>query len=164
MSASQAAHPQFFIGEFGDASIDKEIETAFLDDLKKAGLLSLPVTLIILLVVFGALVAASVPLLLALTAIIAAFGLVAIPSSIVPIDETVYELILLIGLAVGVDYSMFYLKREREERAAGRSASAAVVAAAATSGVRAHLGPDGHHRHGRLVSRRRPGHVRVRGG
>ena len=134
VSASQAAHPQFFIGEFGDASIDKEIETAFLDDLKKAGLLSLPVTLIILLVVFGALVAASVPLLLALTAIIAAFGLVAIPTSIVPIDETVYELILLIGLAVGVDYSMFYLKREREERAAGRSASAAVVAAAATSG------------------------------
>jgi uncharacterized membrane protein YdfJ with MMPL/SSD domain len=97
-------------------------------------LLSLPVTLIILLVVFGALVAAGVPLLLALTAIIAAFGLVAIPTSIVPIDETVYELILLIGLAVGVDYSMFYLKREREERAAGRSPSAAVAAAAATSG------------------------------
>src|SRR4029453_1123351 len=121
----------FFIGEFGDASIDKEIETAFLDDLKKAGLLSLPVTLIILLVVFGALVAARVPLLLALTAIIAAFGLVAIPSSIVPIDETVYELILLIGLAVGVDYSMFYLKREREERAAGRSEEAAPGGAAA---------------------------------
>jgi RND superfamily putative drug exporter len=74
------------------------------------------------------------PLLLALTAIIAAFGLVALPTSIVPIDETVYEVILLIGLAVGVDYSMFYLKREREERAAGRSASAAVAAAAATSG------------------------------
>jgi uncharacterized membrane protein YdfJ with MMPL/SSD domain len=134
VASAQAAHPEFFIGEFGDASIDKEIESAFLDDLKKAGLLSLPVTLIILLVVFGALVAAGVPLLLALTAIIAAFGLVALPSSIVPIDETVYELILLIGLAVGVDYSMFYLKREREERAAGRSASAAVAAAAATSG------------------------------
>jgi len=134
VASAQAAHPELFIGEFGDASIDKEIESAFLDDLKKAGLLSIPVTLIILLVVFGALVAAGVPLLLALTAIIAAFGLVAIPSSIVPIDETVYELILLIGLAVGVDYSMFYLKREREERAAGRSASAAVAAAAATSG------------------------------
>ena len=117
VSASQAAHPQFFIGEFGDASIDKEIETAFLDDLKKAGLLSLPVTLIILLVVFGALVAASV-LLLALT-IIAAFGLVAIPGSIVPHRRDGLRLILLIRLAVGVNYSMFYLKREREERAAG---------------------------------------------
>jgi RND superfamily putative drug exporter len=134
VASAQAAYPELFIGEFGDASIDKEIESAFLDDLKKAGLLSIPVTLIILLVVFGALVAAGVPLLLALTAIIAAFGLVAIPTRIVPIDETVYELILLIGLAVGVDYSMFYLKREREERAAGRSASAAVAAAAATSG------------------------------
>jgi uncharacterized membrane protein YdfJ with MMPL/SSD domain len=84
--------------------------------------------------VFGALVAAGIPLLLALTAIFATFGLVALPSSLVPIDQTVYELILLIGLAVGVDYSMFYLKREREERAAGRSEEAALAAAAATSG------------------------------
>jgi uncharacterized membrane protein YdfJ with MMPL/SSD domain len=130
----QKAHPQLFIGEFGDASIEKEIDGAFGDDLKKAGILSLPVTLIILALVFGALVAAGIPLLLALTAIFATFGLVALPSSIVPIDQSVYEVILLIGLAVGVDYSMFYLKREREERAAGRSASAAVAAAAATSG------------------------------
>ena len=91
-------------------------------------------TLIILIVVFGALVAAGIPLLLALTAIIATFGLVALPSSLIPIDEVTYELILLIGLAVGVDYSMFYLKREREERAAGRSEEAALEAAAATSG------------------------------
>jgi uncharacterized membrane protein YdfJ with MMPL/SSD domain len=130
----QRAHPQLFIGEFGDASIDKEIEGAFGDDLKKAGILSLPVTLIILVLVFGTLVAAGIPLLLALTGIFATFGLVALPSSIVPLDQAVYEVILLIGLAVGVDYSMFYLRREREERAAGRSASAAVAAAAATSG------------------------------
>src|SRR5215218_5524352 len=130
----QRAHPQLFIGEFGDASIDKEIEGAFGDDLKKAGILSLPVTLIILVLVFGTLVAAGIPLLLALTGIFATFGLVALPSSLVPLDQAVYEVILLIGLAVGVDYSMFYLRREREERAAGRSASAAVAAAAATSG------------------------------
>jgi RND superfamily putative drug exporter len=130
----QKAHPQLFIGEFGEASIQKEIEGAFGDDLKKAGILSLPVTLIILVLVFGTLVAAGIPLLLALTGIFATFGLVALPSSIVPLDQAVYEVILLIGLAVGVDYSMFYLRREREERAAGRSASAAVAAAAATSG------------------------------
>ena len=130
----QEANPQFFVGEFGDASTEKQIEGAFLDDLAKAGKLSLPVTLVILVVVFGSLVAAGIPLLLALTAIAATFGLVALPSSLVPIDETVYELILLIGLAVGVDYSMFYLKREREERAAGRSEEAALEAAAATSG------------------------------
>jgi RND superfamily putative drug exporter len=130
---AQAAHPELFIGSFG-VSADKEVEGAFMDDLKKAGLLSIPVTLIILVIVFGALVAAGIPLLLALTAIIATFGLVALPSALIPIDEVTYELILLIGLAVGVDYSMFYLKREREERAAGRSEEAALEAAAATSG------------------------------
>ena len=130
---AQTAHPEMFIGSFG-VSADKEVDAAFMDDLKKAGLLSIPVTLIILIVVFGALVAAGIPLLLALTAIIATFGLVALPSSLIPIDEVTYELILLIGLAVGVDYSMFYLKREREERAAGRSEEAALEAAAATSG------------------------------
>jgi uncharacterized membrane protein YdfJ with MMPL/SSD domain len=130
---AQTANPDVFVGSFG-VSADKEINAAFMDDLKKAGLLSIPVTLIILIVVFGALVAAGVPLLLALTAIAAAFGLVALPSSLIPVDQVTYELILLIGLAVGVDYSMFYLKREREERAAGRSSSAALEAAAATSG------------------------------
>jgi uncharacterized membrane protein YdfJ with MMPL/SSD domain len=130
---AQEAHPEFFVGSFG-VSADEEVDAAFFDDLKKAGIISLPVTLIILLVVFGAVVAAGIPLLLALSAIVAAFGLVALPSSFIPIDEVVYELILLIGLAVGVDYSMFYLKREREERAAGRSEEAALEAAAATSG------------------------------
>jgi RND superfamily putative drug exporter len=130
---AQTANPDVFVGSFG-VSADKEINAAFMDDLKKAGLLSIPVTLIILIVVFGALVAAGVPLLLALTSIAATFGLVALPSSLVPVDQVTYELILLIGLAVGVDYSMFYLKREREERAAGRSSSAALEAAAATSG------------------------------
>ena len=130
---AQTAHPELYIESFG-VSADKEVEAAFMDDLKQAGLLSIPVTLIILIVVFGALVAAGIPLLLALTAIVATFGLVALPSSLIPIDEVTYELILLIGLAVGVDYSMFYLKREREERAAGRSEEAALEAAAATSG------------------------------
>ena len=77
---AQAAHPQLFIGKFGDASVDKELEGAFMDDLKKAGLYSVPITLIILIVVFGALVAAGIPLLLALTAVLATFGLWAIPS------------------------------------------------------------------------------------
>jgi uncharacterized membrane protein YdfJ with MMPL/SSD domain len=133
VSNAQEANPDLYIGSFG-VSADEEVNSAFMDDLKKAGILSIPVTLIILVIVFGALVAAGIPLLLALTAIIATFGLIALPSNIVPIDQTVYEVILLIGLAVGVDYSMFYLKREREERAAGRSEEAALAAAAATSG------------------------------
>jgi RND superfamily putative drug exporter len=130
----QKAHPEFFIGEFGDTSGAAALNTAFADDLGKAGLLSLPITLIILVITFGALVAAGIPLLLALTAVFATFGLMALPSHILPVASQASALVLLIGLAVGVDYSMFYLRREREERAAGRSERAALEAAAATSG------------------------------
>jgi uncharacterized membrane protein YdfJ with MMPL/SSD domain len=131
---AKAAHSELFIGTFGEASADKEINERVGEDLGKAGLLSLPVTIIILVVAFGALVAAGIPLLLALTSVIAAMGLLALPSQVLPVDENVSAVVLLIGLAVGVDYSLFYLKREREERAAGRSEKAALEAAAATSG------------------------------
>jgi RND superfamily putative drug exporter len=131
---AKRAHPQVFIGEFGDASAAHGVGEAFAKDLEKAGLFSLPITLAILVIAFGALVAAGIPLLLALTAVFATFGLVAIPSHFLPVAEEAGPMVLLIGLAVGVDYSMFYLKREREERAAGRSERAALEAAAATSG------------------------------
>ncbi len=134
VAAAQRAHPGFFIGEFGEASAVKGVKTAYGDDLGKAGLLSLPITLVILVIAFGALVAAGIPLLLALTAVFATFGLIALPSHFLPVAMQAPALVLLIGLAVGVDYSMFYLRREREERAAGRSERAALEAAAATSG------------------------------
>src|ERR671936_1580484 len=131
---AQRAHPGFFIGEFGDASAQKAVDEAAAQDLKSAGVFSIPITLIILVVAFGALVAAGIPLLLALTAVFATFGLMALPSHLLPMAQEVPATVLLIGLAVGVDYSMFYLRREREERAAGRSERAALEAAAATSG------------------------------
>jgi uncharacterized membrane protein YdfJ with MMPL/SSD domain len=129
----QSAHPDFYIGSVG-TSTGKDVQEAFFEDLQKAGLLSLPLTLIILVVAFGALVAAGIPLLLGLTAVLATMGLITVWSQFLPMAEGVGALVLLIGLAVGVDYSMFYLKREREERAAGRSEEAALEAAAATSG------------------------------
>ncbi len=134
VAAAQRAHPGFVIGEFGLASAQKAGDTAYGDDLGKAGTLSLPITLIILVLAFGALVAAGIPLLLGLTAVAATFGLIALPSHLVPVALQAYAMVLLIGLAVGVDYSMFYLRRERQERAAGRSREAALAAAAATSG------------------------------
>jgi len=134
VAAAQRAHLGFVIGEFGDASAQKGVDTAFGEDLGKAGTLSLPITLIILVLTFGALVAAGIPLLLALTAVFATFGLVALSSQLVPVAMQAPAMVLLIGLAVGVDYSMFYLMRERQERAAGRSERAALEAAAATSG------------------------------
>ena len=129
----QAAHPDLYVGSFG-VSTTKALRASFTDDLKKAGMYSLPLTLLILLLAFGALVAAGIPLLLALTAVLGTLGFVALVSQVLPMSDSASAIILLIGLAVGVDYSMFYLKREREERAAGRSEEAALEAAAATSG------------------------------
>jgi uncharacterized membrane protein YdfJ with MMPL/SSD domain len=129
-----AAHPSFYVGEAGAISSGKALDKMFIDQLKLAGERSIPITFIVLLLVFGALVAVGVPLLLALSGVLATVGLVALPSQLVPMDQNVAAVILLIGLAVGVDYSLFYLKREREERAAGKSAHAALEAAAATSG------------------------------
>ena len=122
------------VEEFGDASASRELSKSFEEDFQRAEVTSLPITLIILVIAFGALVAAGVPLLLALTAVMAAIGLIAPTSQIWPVDEAISSVVLLIGLAVGVDYSMFYLRREREERARGKSESAALQAAAATSG------------------------------
>jgi uncharacterized membrane protein YdfJ with MMPL/SSD domain len=127
-------HPGFYVGEAGSVSSGKALDKMFNDQLKLAGERSIPITIIVLLLVFGALVAVGVPLLLALSGVIATIGLVALPSHLVPMDNNVAAVILLIGLAVGVDYSLFYLKREREERAAGKGARAALEAAAATSG------------------------------
>jgi RND superfamily putative drug exporter len=134
VAAAQTRHPDLNIKQFGDASANKAVNQTVNDDLGKAGELSLPVTLIILTLTFGTLVAAGLPLLVGITAVMAALGLVAIPSQLFPIDDNLAAVILLIGLAVGVDYSLFYLRREREERAAGRSAGAALEVAAATSG------------------------------
>jgi anti-anti-sigma factor len=130
----QAAHPDVRVEQFGDASADKALSESFEDDLRKAETLSLPITLVILVVAFGALVAAGIPLLLAMTAVAATLGLVGAVSQVAPVDESIQSVILLIGLAVGVDYSLFYIRREREERAAGRSEQASLEAAAATSG------------------------------
>ena len=97
-------------------------------------MLSLPLTLVILLVALGALVAASVPIVLALTGVLATMAVVVIPSQLFPLDANVDALMLLIGLAVGVDYSLFYMRREREERATGKSPADSLQMAARTSG------------------------------
>ncbi len=133
-AAAQRAHPDLRIEQFGDASASKAINTVFDEDLSKAETTSLPITLIILLLAFGALVAAFVPLLIGFSSVIATLGLLALPSQLVPMDPNVSAVVVLVGLAVGVDYSLFYMRREREERQAGRTASASLQAAAATSG------------------------------
>jgi RND superfamily putative drug exporter len=134
VNKTAAKHQGFEVSQLGSVTTTKATDAAFNSMLAKAGMVAIPLTLVILLVVFGSAVAAVVPLLLAITAVIATTSLIALPSQFIPVDEQIGEVILLIGLAVGIDYSLFYLRREREERASGRSEHAALEAAAATSG------------------------------
>ena len=130
----QAHHPGLKVEEAGGASVDRAIGSVTGNDFRKAEVTSIPVSLVLLLVVFGALIAAGIPLLLAGTAVISAISLLAIPGRWLPVDSTTSSIVLLVGMAVGIDYSLFYLRRTREERAAGRSTAEALRIAAHTSG------------------------------
>ncbi|MEV6923089.1 MMPL family transporter [Dactylosporangium sp. NPDC051485] len=130
----QARHPDLRVEETGGPSISKAMDDTLGKDFQRAEYLSLPVTFAILIVAFGALIAAGVPVLLALSSVAAALGLSTLASHLVPSTDTTSSVILLIGMAVGVDYSLFYLRREREERARGRAHLDAVEIAAETSG------------------------------
>jgi uncharacterized membrane protein YdfJ with MMPL/SSD domain len=130
----QQRHPGFTVAEFGLASANHEVNKTLNKDFKRAEYSSLPVTLVILLIAFGALVAAGLPVLLAFSGVLATIGLSSLASHVVAAGDATQSVILLIGMAVGVDYSLFYLRREREERARGLSPRDALLKAAATSG------------------------------
>lgn len=129
-----AQHPEVTIRQAGDTSVNAAINEQVADDMAAAERTTLPVTLMIMLVVFGALVAAGLPVLVAGTSVAAGLGLAGPLSQIMPLEPSALNLILVLGMAVGVDYSLFYLKREREERRRGRNAKDAVLIAAQTSG------------------------------
>ena len=132
--AAAPAHPQVTIEETGDITASDAHDKQVSDDLQRAEILSVPVTLAVLLFAFGAVVAALVPVLLALTAVAAAFGLLGPISQAIPIDDSVRTVVLLIGMAVGVDYALFYVMRAREERKRGRPAHEALERTVRTSG------------------------------
>ncbi|MEV7244870.1 MMPL family transporter [Streptomyces sp. NPDC093248] len=134
VAGAQQGHDGLRIEEIGGASMNKQYKDAFGDDFRKAEYSAVPVALGILLIAFGALVAALLPVALAVTAIMATMGLMGIVSHVQPMSDTANSVMLLVGMAVGVDYCLFYLRREREERDAGRDAGAALRIAAATSG------------------------------
>jgi putative drug exporter of the RND superfamily len=134
VAAVQARHPGLLVQEAGDASGDRAINALVDSDFRKAEVTSIPITLILLLAVFGALIAAGIPLLLAITAVMTAISLLALPGQWLPVGQTTSEVVLIIGMAVGIDYSLFYLRREREERAKGAAVGEALRIAAGTSG------------------------------
>ncbi|MFI1381507.1 MMPL family transporter [Embleya sp. NPDC020886] len=134
VAEARKAHPDVVVEQFGDASGEKWFQDTIAKDFTRAEWTAVPLALGILLVAFGAVVAALLPVALALTAFVAAGGLLALSSRLMPVGDSAQSVMLLIGLAVGVDYCMFYLRREREERAKGRDPETALRIAAATSG------------------------------
>jgi RND superfamily putative drug exporter len=134
VAAAAAKYPGLTVAEAGDASLDRATGAQTDQDFRKAEVTSVPVSLALLLLVFGALIAAGIPLLLAGTSVVSAISLLAIPSRLVPISSTTSSIVLLVGMAVGIDYSLFYLRRVREERAAGATTEQALRTAARTSG------------------------------
>lgn len=134
VAAAQQAHPELKISEVGDASGKKWFDSMMKNDFGRAEWTAVPLALGILLVAFGALLAAVLPVALALTAFLASLGLLDLISHRFAMDGSANSVMLLIGLAVGVDYCLFYIRREREERAAGHDKATALRVAAATSG------------------------------
>jgi putative drug exporter of the RND superfamily len=134
VASVQRAHPGFTLQEVGEASVNHAASGVIAQDLRRAEMTSVPVTFAILLLAFGAFVAAGLPVLLALTAVTATVGLGAVVSHAIHASTTTSSVVVLMGMAVGVDYSLFYLRREREERARGRTPREALHTAAATSG------------------------------
>ena len=129
----RAAPAGVTVTEFGDASAERELDETTGKDFSTAETLTLPVTFLVLLLAFGAFVAAGLPVLLAFSAVLGSLGLAALSSHLVHASSATSSVMLLIGMAVGVDYSLFYLKREREERR-GLPPDEALARAAATSG------------------------------
>jgi uncharacterized membrane protein YdfJ with MMPL/SSD domain len=134
VAAVQKAHPELLVEEHGKASEQKALGEKQRADEAKEKQFSMGGTLLILLLTFGAAVAAGVPLLLGVTSIAATTGLLAPISQLSPLHAAVGQVVILIGLAVGVDYAMFYLRRMLEEQDKGRSPENALDVAAATSG------------------------------
>ena len=130
----QADHPNLLVTEGGDASLGQAVNNQISSDLGKATETSLPLTLILLAGVFGTLVAAGIPVLLALTSALTATWLLAIPGRWLPVGSETSTVVLLVGMAVGIDYSLFFLRRQREERARGAEPYQAIASAARTSG------------------------------
>jgi len=135
-AAVQATYPQLGVEQTGNGSVGQGVGERLSGDLARAELVVLPITFVILLVVFGSVLAAVVPLVLALTSVVAAFGLMAVTSHVVPsAGGAVADVVVMMGLAVGVDYTLFFLKRVREERTRGTvDRAAAVEVAIATAG------------------------------
>ena len=135
VDAAALANPAFTFVIGGDATIDDQATTLILDDFFLVSLISLPVTFLILLIGFGNVTASVVPIAMAFAAVTIAGGVMTVISRLgFPLIDLYLQVILLVGLAAGIDYAIFLVTRHRKERLAGYPELAAVVAASGTAG------------------------------
>ena len=125
--------PGFRVTTMGDGSINGEFVELAEETLIKGETIGIALAIVILVVVFGAAVAAGLPVILALAAIIVAVGASALVGRVFELSIFVTNIITMIGLAVGIDYSLFVVQRFREERDAGREKVEAIAVAGATA-------------------------------
>ena len=123
----------FRVTTVGFGSVEGEISSLLEDTLAQGELIGIAVALVVLILVFGAAVVAGVPILIALLSIFVAVGATALVSNAIEMSEFVVFIITMIGLAVGIDYTLFIVQRFREERAAGVQKIEAITAAGETA-------------------------------
>jgi RND superfamily putative drug exporter len=127
-------HSDFFVALTGENTLDHDFNELSQHDLKTGELqFGLPAALVVLLLVFGAVVAGLVPLLTAMVSIIVALGLTAVLSQQFELSVFVVNMLVGMGLALGIDYSLFIVSRYREERGNGRDQAAAIRTAGSTA-------------------------------
>jgi RND superfamily putative drug exporter len=135
MADLKAQNSGYQILTLNNAWINDDINEVVNHDLDNSLKITIPLTFIILLIAFGAVAAAVVPLVLAVTALLAAFGLLNIYSQLVaPVSPYATQLVVLIGLAVAVDYTLFMITRFRNERRRGRDKLTAIEISSSTAG------------------------------
>jgi putative drug exporter of the RND superfamily len=119
----------------GERTADVDEDAASLEDLKKGELFfGAPLALVVLLLVFGAVVAGLVPLMLAIASIVVALALVALLAQAYDVSVFTQNMLIGMGLALGIDYTLFTLSRYREERLQGREQHDAIATAGGTAG------------------------------
>ncbi len=123
----------FRVSTVGFGSVEGEMSTLLEETLAQGEMIGIVVALVILVVVFGAVVAAGLPVVLALLSIFVAAGATALVSNAMEMSNFVVFIITMIGLAVGIDYSLFIVQRFREERSHGREKIDAIATAGATA-------------------------------
>lgn len=118
----------------GQATAGKDFEEVGQEGIKRGEMFGVPIALVILVLVFGAVVVAFVPIALAFVSIFVALGVASLVGQAFPLSFFVPNIIFMIGLAVGIDYSLFIVARYREERARGQDKIDAIGRAGATAG------------------------------